>query len=240
MFLISIDRDNHTPLYIQIYQQIKFNIYNRQLKHNEKLISEKQFAELYDVSNFIVKRAYKMLEDEDLVKKIKGKGVFVNYRKTIEIDLSNKVEIPLPISGLYDYRMIYHTRIKDASYLNREWDNHHDEVELFRILVTYKDMPIAFAELFVSQKLNFSFHRFIQSKKHLNAYFEETFQLPIEQTSTINAARADEILIEALNIEPSCLTTLARTIFKSQKLGNFCYTKTYYVAKHTLLKVSDL
>lgn len=241
MFLITLDRNQKTPLYIQIYHQIKSHILDGQLKHQEKLTSEKQFAEFYDVSNFIVKRAYKLLEDEGYVRKIKGKGVFVHYRQTIEIDLANKSCIPMPINHAYTYRMIYHANIKDTSYLNKTWENKPDNhVELYRLLVTNQKSPIAFIECFIDQSMHLKLERlFISNKSFLN-FFNEDMSLDASQESIINTAIADEMLIEALEIESGSLTTIVNTYFKSKKFGDFCYMKTYYVAAYTELKVSDI
>ena len=241
MFFITIDRNKKTPLYLQIYQQIKLNIYDGQLIHQEKLISEKQFCEMYDVSNFIVKRAYKMLEEEHLVHKVKGKGVFVNFKKTLEINLAHKEYIPMPISRLYTYRLIYHAQIKQTSYLNKEWmDKSNEHLSLYRLLVSDHRSPIAFLELYMDKSVDFDLKDFLNKNDSFLTYFNDHLSLDATQTSMINAAQADEILVEALNIEPNSLTTVTRTFFKSEKLGNFCYIKTYYVAKYTLLKVSDL
>ncbi len=241
MFFITIDRNKKTPLYLQIYQQIKLNIYDGKLIHQEKLISEKQFSQMYDVSNFIVKRAYKMLEDEHLVNKVKGRGVFVNFRKTLEINLAHKAYIPMPISRLYSYRLIYHAQIKQTSFLNKEWNNKSNEhLSLYRILVSDHRSPIAFLEMYIDVKVDFDLKDFLNQNDSFLTYFNQHLLMTATQISMINAAQADEILVEALNIEPNSLTTVARTFFNSNISGNFCYIKTYYVAKYTLLKVSDL
>lgn len=84
---INFDYTNSVPMYVQIKDAIKENIYNGQLKDKEALPSIRQLAKELDVSMITVKRAYTDLEYEGLVTTVSGKGTFVNlsdYSKIIE------------------------------------------------------------------------------------------------------------------------------------------------------------
>ena len=61
----------------RIYKQIKQNIISGTLKEGDKLPTEFECMELYDVSRDTVRNAFKMLEDEGFIKRIKSKGTFI-------------------------------------------------------------------------------------------------------------------------------------------------------------------
>ena len=81
MIYLSIDKTNKIPIYKQIIEQIVFLIDNNEVKHLDLLPSEVQFEHIYHVSNFVVKRAYKQLEEQGYITRVKGKGTFVNSRE---------------------------------------------------------------------------------------------------------------------------------------------------------------
>ncbi len=61
----------------RIYKQIKQNIISGTLKEGEKLPTEFECTELYSVSRDTVRNAFKMLENEGFIKRVKSKGTFV-------------------------------------------------------------------------------------------------------------------------------------------------------------------
>lgn len=72
-----IQRENATPLYLQLKNEIKHNIRNGILKAGEQLPSEAQMKEQYGVSRVTIRNAMAELEAEHYIVKIQGKGSFV-------------------------------------------------------------------------------------------------------------------------------------------------------------------
>ncbi len=66
-------------LYYQIQEDIKDDIQNLKLKEGEKIMSETQICEFYNVSRITAKRALNELVKEGYIKRIPGKGSFVNF-----------------------------------------------------------------------------------------------------------------------------------------------------------------
>jgi len=75
---IDLDYKSSIPMYEQIKEAIKKNIYNGMVKDQEMLPSIRQLAKELDVSMITVKRAYTDLEYEGLVNIISGRGTFIN------------------------------------------------------------------------------------------------------------------------------------------------------------------
>lgn len=77
-----IDKSSNA-LYTQIVQQIRQWIREGRLKEGDQLPSERELAQIFDVSRVPVREALKILEFLGAVQHIKGKGVFV---KKIDVD----------------------------------------------------------------------------------------------------------------------------------------------------------
>lgn len=74
---ILIDNKSGTPIYDQIYTQIKSQIISGALKEDEMLPSIRGLAKDLRISFITTKRAYEELEKESFIYTIPGKGSYV-------------------------------------------------------------------------------------------------------------------------------------------------------------------
>lgn len=74
------------PLYKQIANKIKEDIATYESSDGEMIPSETKLAEMYKVSRVTVRRAIKLLEDEDLLYSIQGSGTYIKNKK-MEYDI---------------------------------------------------------------------------------------------------------------------------------------------------------
>lgn len=81
MVKTTIDKDSPLSLYYQLKQIIINKIENRDLKENEKLPTEKELCDQYNISRATVRQALRELEIEDYIYKIQGKGTFVSPKR---------------------------------------------------------------------------------------------------------------------------------------------------------------
>lgn len=80
MRLFSVKFNNNEPLYIQLYNYIKKEILNGNLKSNDSIPSKRKLAEHLNISLNTIMEAYNMLISEGLIISIPKKGYFVsNY-----------------------------------------------------------------------------------------------------------------------------------------------------------------
>ncbi|MDX9871610.1 MAG: FadR/GntR family transcriptional regulator [Clostridia bacterium] len=97
-----IDKSSDT-LYVQIVERIRQWIMQGYLKEGDPLPSERELAQIFDVSRVPVREALKIMEFLGVVQHIRGKGVFV---KKININnVLNNIDFLIvdPISGLHDF-----------------------------------------------------------------------------------------------------------------------------------------
>ena len=79
---ILIDNKSGSPIYDQIYSQIKSQIISGALKENEMLPSIRGLAKDLRISFITTKRAYDELEKEGFIYTIQAKGCFVAPKNT--------------------------------------------------------------------------------------------------------------------------------------------------------------
>ncbi|EKB57314.1 PLP-dependent aminotransferase family protein [Falseniella ignava] len=74
---LNLNQMIDTPLYLQVYQDIKDKIHRGELKYNDKLVSKRQLAMQNGISQNTVLGAYNQLLDEGYIYSIERKGYFV-------------------------------------------------------------------------------------------------------------------------------------------------------------------
>jgi len=68
---------NNKPMYLQIYDQLISDIQEGRYRTGDRLPSEKELAVIYKVSRITSKKALEMLADKGYIKRMPGKGSFV-------------------------------------------------------------------------------------------------------------------------------------------------------------------
>ena len=86
---ILIDNKSGTPIYDQIYTQVKQQIISGELREDEALPSIRSLAKDLRISVITTKRAYEELERDGFIYTVAGKGSFVAARNT---ELLRKIE----------------------------------------------------------------------------------------------------------------------------------------------------
>jgi GntR family transcriptional regulator len=76
-----LKQDDKTPLYIQLKESIRSSILNGTLKYGDKIPTELELSESYNISRITVRNAILELVEEGYLVKKQGKGTFVSKRK---------------------------------------------------------------------------------------------------------------------------------------------------------------
>ena len=75
--MFYFEKGNNTPLYQQLYNQLRQQIMEGVLSKNEKLPPTRVLAAEYHISRNTVIQAYRQLEAEGYVRSVVGSGYFV-------------------------------------------------------------------------------------------------------------------------------------------------------------------
>lgn len=95
MEYIKIDKSSSLTLHHQIYISIKDAILNKTLLPGDKLPTEEELCEYFNISRPVVRQAYNKLIEDELINRYKGKGSFVlnpKLKYTILQNLSSLTE----------------------------------------------------------------------------------------------------------------------------------------------------
>lgn len=76
-----LSQENKIPLYLQLKESIRSEIVNKKLKSGEKIPTEVELSEKYDISRVTVRKAITELVEEGYLIKKQGKGTFVSKPK---------------------------------------------------------------------------------------------------------------------------------------------------------------
>lgn len=72
-----LDKNDFTPLYIQLHRQLRLKIVNGEYKQGEAIPSETEMMKLFDTTRGTIRKALSLLVNEGLVHQVRGKGTFV-------------------------------------------------------------------------------------------------------------------------------------------------------------------
>ncbi|MDO5040852.1 MAG: GntR family transcriptional regulator [Peptoniphilus sp.] len=87
---IIFSKDNKTPIYLQIVENIRSEIMKNNLKSGDKLPSIRSLSNTLEVSLITVKKAYDQLETLGLITTLPGKGSFVS-EQNVDIIRENQL-----------------------------------------------------------------------------------------------------------------------------------------------------
>lgn len=234
MIYFSLDKTLKKPLYKQIVEQVEMKIKSQEVNHLDMLPSEVQLNQVYHVSSFVVKKAYKILEDQGLIQRIKGKGTFIYTRKKHWIDTAHIDEMSIPFQQEYTYKVISTEYVEGFI----EFDKHHkykkqDKVKLSKVLVSYQGIPVCYFDICLIPNQLLDVNAWLNSKIIIRDTLNGIYQGKIKNVTSVNAASADKMISDILNIAIYAPLVVARTTY-FDKEQPVCYIITYYPGEYTV------
>lgn len=82
--MTRIDRSSPVPYYYQLRQILEELVTSGQMKVDDRLPSESELCETFEISRTVVRQALADLDNEGMIRRVKGKGSFVAAPKTSE------------------------------------------------------------------------------------------------------------------------------------------------------------
>lgn len=218
--------------YEKILQDLYRKIETHHYKTNDRLPSEHELCELYDVSRMTVNRALTQLAQEGFIKRTAGKGSYVcerTIKKNIESNRSFSDDMKdigcVAGSELIDYRVF---RAKDLPELAKRMQLHGDDfIHYFVRLRTGDGVPIAINYTYISSEYIPAFD-IAQLSSSLYAYLEEKGMQILYGDGLMTAVMASEDQKEILEVSDCAL--LKNAHYSYLKNGKAIeYTETYYI-----------
>ena len=103
----KFEKENQTPLYRQLADEIRRQIKNGEILPGQKLMSESEMLKAYGVGRLTVRNALQLLVSEGLLKKSQGKGTFCadttdrhSLNVQVFLDMTDTYFIPYYVRGI--------------------------------------------------------------------------------------------------------------------------------------------
>ena len=201
-----MDLKEGTPLHKQISDWLKQEINSGSLEVNEKLPSENELSEKFDVSRVTVRRALQTLENDQLIYRCQGLGSFVTDNRTHQsFSILNDFSEELEGSGMEASSQVIsfgHENIEERSDLLSYLDiqSKKTAVRLERIRLG-DGKPVAYDITWMPVFYGQLIEDFDLQNTTIFEILEEQFEIPIERGCyRIEATVADDKLAEHLQV----------------------------------------
>lgn len=229
-----MDLKEGIPLHKQISDWLKQEINNGELEKNEKLPSENDLSDKFDVSRVTVRRALQTLENEQLIYRCQGLGSFVSDQRTHQsFSFLNDFSEELSGSGLKPSSKLLsfgHENIKDKKGILSYLDIRNKEiaVKIERIRLGNGE-PIAYDTTWMPVFYGQLIDGFDLENITIFNILENEFEIPIEKGCyRIESTVADDKLATHLKVEKNTPLLLINRIAYTIGDKPVYFQKRYY------------
>lgn len=169
MDYIIIDKTSKIPLYIQISDSIRHHINLGHLKHGDQLPTESSISGIYEVSVIVAKKAYDDLVKKGLVKRIRGKGSYVDTFKPIKVNLSSEILSIYEFLNGSERKLLSFEKVKNHQYAHSILDlDSSEDVYVMKIVVVANQLPLYYQVVYIPAKYVPAFKK--EFIKHLTLF----------------------------------------------------------------------
>lgn len=201
---MKLNPDNAIPLYLQLKEEIKNSIKTGELHYGEKIPTETEISEQYNVSRITVRRAIEELSREGFLTKKQGKGTFVQEHK-----IQRKIEHLLSFSeaceangmnptSMVTKKEIIHLTQEDAKAMNEEPGSSAIFLQRIRLADGFPVMcennlfPYSRFSFLLNESLDGSLYRLLEEKHGI--------RVSISTNSYIDVVRANGDIAKKLQV----------------------------------------
>lgn len=228
-----VEKDSPLPLYYQLAEVLKTKIEEGQFDTHQRLPSERELSEHYDVSRMTARKALSEIESEGYIYRSQGKGSFVAEPKLRQslFELTSYTE-DMQRRGLSPGAKVLTTDvIEDDSMLVDKLDASPEEkfVKLQRIRLA-DDEPMALETSHLRRKFCPGIEDLDFQNESLYQTLKEKFNVKLKNADQwIEATLADSFHSKWLKVEEgSPMLSTERTTYTSQGNKAIEYTKAVY------------
>lgn len=226
------------PLYQQLMDDIKLDISNQKYRHGDKIPSETELAEIYNVSRITVRRAVSELCDEGYLAKHQGKGTFVTppkiTRKIMQDTHVHSFTATCAMSGMQPGGRTVGIRIvpsrqEEQHFLKLPKDS--SVIYLHRIRTADGD-PVMLENTFLPSPEFDSLLSTDLTNRSLNETLREKYSrsLVVRQTTKVEVSRASPEHAQLLNITPGDPLFFITAYFLDERDNPIAIARHYFLA----------
>lgn len=222
-----------SPIYIQIHNDLKESIENGKWKVGDRLPSERELADQYDVSRMTLRQAVQTLVDEGILERRVGSGTYV-AREKVQEKMSGITSFTqlmedqgkVPSSKIISYRITIPS-LSEQEHLRL---NDHDQILRMERIRYADQVPICFEVATVPYRIVKSYQRSQITKSLYQTLQAHGLKIGHAQ-QTVSAASASEKSANYLNIKRGAPILKLRQITQLDTGMPFEYVRTEYAGE---------
>jgi len=217
-----INHDSSKPKYIQLAEALEKQILSGEFKAGDKLYSENELCQKFNVSRITVRQSFQILESKGLIYTVHGKGTFVKMQ-TFSQNLPQIVSFRemLSLKKLDGSTQIH----SFATGVRNEVAEQHLQAsrgtQLYNLNLTayVQDTPVAFYQSFFQPELGEKVHKFANNMIEKDVPFTtydaySSLDITLDRVEqTIMAVNADEELAMRLKLPQNTALILLESVF---------------------------
>ncbi|NLQ61494.1 GntR family transcriptional regulator [Streptococcus mutans] len=221
------------PAYIHIHDQIKKEIDEGLWKIGDRLPSERDLAERFEVSRMTLRQAITLLVEEGILERRVGSGTYIassrvqeKMRGTTSFTEIVKSQGKTPSTKLISYRRV-HPSEQEIKFLDIKPKSYIIRMERVRYA---DDIPVVFEVTAIPEKIIKSFKKEAITKHFFKTLTDHGFVIGKSQ-QTISASNANEMTADYLAISRGhAVLTLAQVSYFENGMP-FEYVRSQYVGE---------
>jgi GntR family transcriptional regulator len=239
---IFLNKSIKTSIYRQIASSITKAIEDKKLKYNDKLPTEKEICEVFDISQTAVKMAYNMLISEHKIKRIKGKGTFVTNRETYISNFKDiyKFEREMKTSKNYQVSYLLFDIIEDDYAINRilKLDSNTKCHLIYRV-ISKDHNPVLSQKIYLPDTFFPKLNQSVFQTSALFDFIEKAYTHKIKNLhNTFSPIKASSAEAQILNILPNEAIYWIRTQIIDDQSRAIGYLVNYFPGEFTEFEVT--
>lgn len=203
---ISLDMTSPIPIYHQIFTSMRNRIINNEWKMNEAITSEMDLSEEYGVSRVTLRQALSKLEQDGIIKKVRGKG---NFIQSIPKPIIHDFNLPSTLWGgiekkgvTFDAEVLEIALCEPVAAINESLKLASDQKLVFvKRLFLQDERPIALNHSWISHELVPDLVELGLIDNHLSTTLSSRYQLiPVRIENVLEAARPTTSDVQLLKV----------------------------------------
>ena len=222
-----MNKNSMVPLYQQLSEEIKQQMVDGKLRAGDKLMTEAEFSQHFEVSRITVRKAIELLVDDGYIIRKQGIGTFVAEKKLHRIMKDqilsfteiSKLDGQTPSSELISVGWI----MPDGSTVRRLHVDENEKVLKIVRLRKNDDIPVMIEENYYSKKMEFLLEENLLGSTY--EIFRKHNFIPTHSTKTVEICYATEEEARFLGIEAKQALLLQKDEVRDQNGDTIHYCK---------------
>lgn len=219
------------PLYVQIKDIYRDKIVSGEYKLGDRIESENEIQQIYDVSRITARQAVMDLEKEGMVKRHRGKGTFVIWQPGVEVHLGKILSFTQEMEsvGRTPGVLLSYASMEKADNTVSSVCGVAEDTPIFclRRVRTADDVRLAYFVSYIPGWKD-DMKETIQMRSLYETMEESGIGRPVKSMEKIKAMLPDDDIIKALKIEKKQPVLFKQVISFNDKGEIVEFTKCYY------------